>query len=66
MIEDNSASRRGPGFLTLLGLLFIRLKLAGCIGWAWWAVLVPIWAPFAAAAVLLLIVGACEYCQETH
>ncbi len=66
MTKPDSAAHRGPGFLTLLGLLFIGLKLAGCIDWAWWVVLAPIWAPLAIAAVLLLIVGVCEYYQETH
>ncbi len=66
MTETNKPTPHTPGFLTLLGLLFIGLKLAGCIDWAWWVVLAPIWAPLAVAAVLLLIVGACKYYQETH
>ena len=34
MANDN-ASRGGVGFLTLLGLLFIGLKLTGFVDWAW-------------------------------
>lgn len=45
----------GPGFLSLLGLVFITLKLVGVISWSWWLVLLPIWGPFALALVLLII-----------
>ncbi len=53
MASDN-ASRGGVGFLTLLGLLFIGLKLAGFVDWAWWVVLAPIWGQLAIAVVLFL------------
>lgn len=33
----------GIGFLGLLTLLFIGLKLAGFISWSWWWVTVPVW-----------------------
>lgn len=33
------------GFLSLLGLLFIGLKLGGAINWSWWWVLAPLWGP---------------------
>ena len=33
---------KSPGFLSLLGLLFIGLKLTGHIDWSWWWVLAPI------------------------
>lgn len=44
----------GPGFLTLLGLLFIGLKLGKVITWSWWLVLLPIYGPLA----LVLAIGA--------
>ena len=47
--------RRGPGFLSLLALLFIGLKLTGHIDWSWWWVLSPIW--IKCSLLLLLIVG---------
>ncbi len=31
------------GFLPLLTLLFIAMKLTGHIDWSWWWVLSPIW-----------------------
>ena len=45
----------GPSFSTLLGLLFIGLKLGGVITWPWWLVLLPIWVPLAVLLVLLVI-----------
>ena len=36
----------GPGFLSLLTLLFIGLKLTNYIDWSWWWVLAPIWVSF--------------------
>jgi len=31
------------GFLGLLALVFIVLKLIGSITWSWWYVLMPLW-----------------------
>lgn len=42
-----TASEGGIGFLGLLTLLFIALKLTGVIAWSWWWVLAPIWLPTA-------------------
>lgn len=35
----------GVGFLGMLALLFIALKLTGTITWSWWLVLAPLWIP---------------------
>ena len=43
------------GFLGLLTLLFVGLKLAGVIGWSWWWVLAPLWGPVALALVVWLV-----------
>lgn len=40
------------GFMTLLTILFIALKLTGVIGWSWWLVLAPTWVP-----LLIIIMG---------
>jgi len=32
---------------TILGLIFIVLKLVGTITWSWWWVLAPFWVPLA-------------------
>ena len=56
--SDNSAG--GAGLLTVLGLVFIVLKLTGYIDWSWWWVLAPIWVPYSIVllVVLLVMVGA--------
>jgi len=46
------AKNVGLGFLDALALLFIALKLTGCISWSWVWTLCPIWVGF----VLLTIV----------
>lgn len=37
----------GVSFLSLLGLLFIGLKLTGQLDWPWWMVTLPLWGPVA-------------------
>lgn len=48
--------RRGPGFLSLLALLFIGLKLTDHIDWSWWWVLAPVWIKFAFVLLVIVIV----------
>lgn len=59
MSEVTRASNGGVGFLGMLTILFIGLKLTGHIDWSWWWVVSPLWIPFAvvfggAAAFFLL------------
>jgi hypothetical protein len=54
MGESNTS---GIGFFSLLGLLFIGLKLTEVIDWSWWWVLSPFWGPLVFIA-LILVVGA--------
>lgn len=51
--NKNSGSSRGIGFLGLLTIVFITLKLTGYINWSWWFVLSPI---LTLPAILLIIV----------
>lgn len=48
-----------PAWPTLLGLLFIGLKLGNVIAWSWWWVLAPFWLPlgiaFLAATVVFIV-----------
>ena len=39
----SSSSSSGVGFLGLLTITFIILKLIGIITWSWWWVLAPLW-----------------------
>lgn len=47
----------GIGFLGLLTILFVALKLLGVISWSWLWVLVPIWGPFALLIALIFFIG---------
>ena len=52
------SGRRGPGFLSLLALLFIGLKLTGHIDWSWFWVLAPLWFRFL-SVMLMVAVAIC-------
>ena len=43
--NKSSSSSGGIGFLGLLTIVFITLKLLGKITWSWWWVLAPSWVP---------------------
>lgn len=45
----------GMGCLTVLGLIFVTLKLTGNIDWSWWWVLAPWWAPISLVLAGLII-----------
>lgn len=45
------------GWLSLLGLLFIVLKLFKVVEWDWIWVLAPIWMPLAAGFIFILIIA---------
>lgn len=49
----------GIGFVGLLTILFIGLKLTGYITWSWWWVLSPIWISTLAVIgfFLILVIG---------
>ena len=48
---------RGPGFASLLTLLFIALKLTGVIAWPWVWVLAPLWIPLVISLVLVALIA---------
>ena len=43
-------------FASVLGLIFITLKLTGVITWSWWWVLSPFWIPVAIFLVAFLVI----------
>ena len=49
------------GFFSLLGLLFIALKLVGVISWSWLWVLAPIWIPISIAIIIILAAMIFDY-----
>lgn len=54
MSNGSSSAGGGVSFIGLLTLLFVAFKLLGVVTWPWWAVLLPLWAPFAVVAVVFL------------
>jgi hypothetical protein len=53
--DSSNSSSGGIGFLGLLAVLFIALKLTHVIDWNWVYILMPIWAPVA----FVLLVALC-------
>ena len=53
--ENSSGININIGFLGVLGIVFIVLKLVGVIDWSWVWVLAPLWGGAAFVGVLLLI-----------
>lgn len=53
--SNNSSKAGGIGFLGLLALIFITLKLTGVISWSWLWVLAPLWIPTALVIVILVV-----------
>lgn len=53
-----STSSRSPGsigFVGMLAIVFITLKLVGVIGWSWWWVLSPLWGGLALVIVVMVV-----------
>ena len=53
--NNNTTTSGGIGFVGLLTIVFIVLKLLGKIAWSWWWVLSPIWISTIVAILFLLI-----------
>jgi len=52
MANKTNSSTGGIGFLGLLTIVFIVLKLCNVISWSWWWVLSPFWIPIAVAVII--------------
>ena len=50
MSNNSSSSSSGIGVLSVLGIVFVVLKLVGVINWSWWYVTMPFWGGFALLA----------------
>ena len=53
-MANESSNSGGIGFLGMLTILFIALKLTGYITWSWWWVLAPAWIGIATVLVAML------------
>jgi hypothetical protein len=56
MERNNNKSSGGVGFVGLLQLAFIILKLCGVIKWSWLWVLSPMWISAILILLILLII----------
>lgn len=54
-MKKETTNYNGIGFLPLLAIAFIVLKLTNVIAWSWWWVLSPIWIPLAAGLIVAII-----------
>lgn len=63
--KDKRNTAGGVGFLGLLTIAFIVLKLTGVIGWSWWLVLLPLWGPAALVLAILIIALVVILVRET-
>ncbi len=57
MSEKKTSVQGGIGGATLLGIVFITLKLTGHIDWSWIWVTCPLWAGFALVLTVLACMG---------
>ena len=64
MAKQETTQSGGIGFLGLLTILFIGLKLTGHITWSWWWVLAPIWGVFALVLVAVLFLATIKYLES--
>jgi hypothetical protein len=52
---SNSETTSGLSVLTILGLIFVTLKLMGYITWSWWWVTLPFWGIIAILLVIAIV-----------
>lgn len=55
MEEEKTVVSSGCSLATVLGIVFLVLKLVGVIDWAWVWVLAPFWIPVALYFVFVII-----------
>lgn len=60
MSENNNSGRGGIGFVGLLQIAFIVLRLCGVIKWSWLWVLSPIWISVALLALIITLAVALD------
>lgn len=61
---SNSKPSGGIGFIGLLTVVFITLKLCHVIDWSWWWVLAPLWAPLCLGLIIFAAIFAFLFIVE--
>jgi len=54
--KNQAVNYNGVGFFSMLGVLFVGLKLTGYIDWSWWLVLLPIYGPIIVVLTLIFLI----------
>lgn len=54
--ESSASASGGIGFVGLLTITFIALKLTGVIAWSWWWVLSPLWIGFILLVAVIAVI----------
>jgi hypothetical protein len=64
--RDNwdGANHVSLGFLDVLTLIFITLKLTDVINWSWWAVLSPIWVQLVLIIITVIVLLILKYFKK--
>ena len=60
---EDRTSKAGLGCMSVIGIVFVVLKLTGTgpvANWSWWWVLSPFWLQFALGFTLIALVAAVE------
>lgn len=55
-MENKDMRNRSISFMSLLGLVFITLKLCNVINWSWWLVTLPLWFGFGVIAFVSFMI----------
>ena len=55
-MSKSNTNSNGTGFIGLLTIAFVVLKLTNVIDWSWWWVLSPIWISITVVLLVLLII----------
>ena len=65
-LRDNwdGANHVSLGFLDVLTLIFITLKLTDVINWSWWAVLSPIWIQLVLIIITVIVLLILKYFKK--
>lgn len=64
-MSNSGQTSGGIGMLSVLGIVFITLKLLGKISWSWWWVLAPFWGgAVGVITIVLIIFGLFKYLQK--
>lgn len=59
-MSNTSSKSSGIGFIGLLTIAFIVLKLVGAIDWSWWWVLSPLWIGYVIVLICFIVLWVCN------